>query len=281
MLRCLIDGNSIRATSRIAGVAINSVIRLLVDAGRICSQYQHETMQDLTCTRLEIDEIWSFIYAKEKNVRRAVSPPPEAGDAWTWTAICADTKLVPTWLIGDRSAATAFPFMQDLATRLRNRVQFTTDGHRAYLTAVRGAFGGDVDYAMLIKVYGGDSGATGAAHRRYSPGQYNGSERKVVSGSPDHDLISTSYAERNNLTMRMSMRRFTRLTNAFSKKLPNHAAQVALHFFNYNCRKHTTIKTTPAMAAGIEDRVWSVEDLVRLIDDRTPKPGPRGPYKVS
>ena len=279
IIRCLVDGMSIRGTSRITGTSINSVVKLLVDAGHICYDYQYEHLQNLPCKRFEVDEVWSFVYAKEKNVAGAKTPPEHAGDVWTWTAICADTKLIPAWLIGDRSSDTGEPFMVDLASRMNHRIQITSDGHKAYRSSVARAFGREVDYAMLVKTYG-NQGADGGAHRRYSPGTFNGSERIVVSGAPKLDKISTSYAERSNLTLRMSMRRFTRLTNAFSKKLANHHAMVALFMMYYNySRKHATLKTTPAVAAGVTDREWSVEDIVKLIDERTPKPGPRGPYK--
>ena len=268
------------AITRTVGVSKNTVAKLLVDAGNAFSDYQDQALRDLPCTRVEVDELWSFIYAKKKNVARAKSAPPEAGDVWTWMAICADTKLVPSWRVGDRTAATGLDFMDDLRKRLRNRVQLTTDGHKPYLIAVREAFGGDVDYAMLIKQYGSDGGGDGAAHRRYSPGEMNGSERIIVSGSPNLDKISTSYAERQNLTVRMSLRRFTRLTNAFSKKLENHAHSVAIHYMHYNfCRKHKTLKMTPAMAAGVADRQWTIDDLVTVLEDYLPKPGKRGPYK--
>ena len=271
---------SIRGTSRITGTAIgNSVAKLLVDAGHICYDYQYEHLRNLPCTRFEVDEVWSFVYAKEKNVAGAKAAPEHAGDVWTWTAICADTKLIPAWQIGDRSSDTAIPFMLDLASRMSHRIQLTSDGHKAYRSAVERAFGREVDYAMLVKMYG-NQGADGGAHRRYSPGTFNGSERIVVSGAPKLDKISTSYAERSNLTLRMSMRRFTRLTNAFSKKLANHHAMVALFMMYYNySRKHATLKTTPAVAAGATDRMWTVEDIVKLIDERTPQSGPRGPYK--
>ena len=213
---------------------------------------------------------------------RAKSAPPEAGDVWTWTAICADTKIIPSWRVGDRSSATAVDFMDDLRKRLRNRVQLSSDGHKPYLIAVEEAFGGDVDYAMIVKEYGpGDESGSKQAHRRYSPGTVNGVEKIVVVGSPNLDLISTSYAERSNLTLRMSMRRFTRLTNGFSKKLRNHALMMALFTAYYNfCRPHKTlgrIHTTPAMAAGLTDRVWRLEDLVAIIDERTPAPAKPGP----
>lgn len=268
------------AITRTAGVSKNTVAKLLVDAGNAFSQYQDRELRNLNCTRLEVDELWSFIYAKNKNVARAKNAPPEAGDVWTWLAICADTKLVPSWMIGDRTSATGLAFMDDLRQRLINRVQITTDGHRPYLVAVREAFGEDVDYAMLVKVYGGDSKGDGPAHRRYSPGQMNGSERIIVSGSPNLDKISTSYAERQNLSVRMSLRRFTRLTNAFSKKLANHVHAVAIYYMWYNFgRRHQTLKMTPAMAAGITDRQWTIDDLVDVLEAYLPKPGKRGPYK--
>ena len=280
IIRLMVEGMSMAAITRTAEVSKNTVAKLLVDAGNAFNAYQDRALRDLPCTRLEVDELWSFIYAKNKNVARAKSAPPEAGDVWTWIAICADTKLVPTWRIGDRTSATGLEFMDDLRIRLRNRVQLTTDGHRPYLVAVREAFGKDIDYAMLIKVYGSDSKGDGPAHRRYSPGRINGSERLIVSGSPNLDKISTSYAERQNLTVRMSTRRFTRLTNAFSKKLDNHAHAVSIYYMWYNFgRKHQTLKKTPAMAAGVTDRQWTVEDLVDVLDAYLPKPGPRGPYK--
>ena len=280
ILRCLVDGQSIRGTARIAGVAINSVVKLLLEAGKIAGKDQDDRLRNLSCTRLEVDEIWSFVYAKQKNVERAKGAPAEAGDVWTWTAICADTKLVPSWRIGDRSAATGVDFMDDLRKRLRNRVQLTSDGHRPYLIAVEEAFGGDVDYAMLIKEYGPGDDDAKQAHRRYSHGTVNGVERIIVQGSLNLDLISTSYVERNNLTMRMSMRRFTRLTNAFSKKLENHAAQVALHFWYYNfCRKHQTLKTTPAVAAGVTRHAMDLVDLVNRMDAEAPKPNRPKTYR--
>ena len=279
VIRCLVEGQSIRATARTAEVSKNTVVKLLVDVGKACADYQHEALYDLPCRRIEVDEIWSFVYAKEKNVRRAKAAPPEAGDMWTWTAICADTKLVPTWRVGDRSGATAIDLMDDLRSRLANRVQLTTDGHRAYLGAVEGAFGGDVDYAMLIKLYDElDKGKTSA--RRYSPGECAGIIKREIEGNLDPADISTSYVERQNLTMRMSIRRFTRLTNVFSKKIENHTHSVALHFMHYNfCRVHQSLGMTPAMAAGVTTRVWVIEDIIRLVEAADTKPGPRGPYK--
>jgi len=279
ILKCLVEGMSIRATSRVTGAAKGTIIRLLADAGRACAEFhQDEAIRNLKCSRIEVDEIWEFVYAKEKNVSRAISAPEEAGDVWTWVAICADSKLVPSWRIGDRTSATGIEFMDDLRGRLANRVQLTSDGHKAYLRAVEGAFGGDVDYAMLVKMYGKTEGE--GTERRYSPAECIGTRRKVIEGKPNKALISTSYAERQNLTMRMSMRRFTKLTNAFSKRIENHAHAVALHFMHYNfCRIHKTLGVTPAMEAGVTDRLWEVSDIVRLIEQATPPPGPRGPYK--
>ena len=277
VLKCLVEGMSIRATCRVAEVAKATVMKLLVAAGEVCADYQDRALRELPCRRVQADEIWSFIYAKEKNVQRAKSAPLDVGDVWTWVALCADTKLIPTWRIGDRSSITAIDLMDDLRARLAHRVQLTTDGHAAYFEAVEGAFGGDVDYAQLIKLYG----ATGKDdERRYSPAECIGIKTKVVEGNPDRRHISTSFVERQNLTMRMSMRRFTRLTNAFSKKLENHAHAVALHVMHYNfCRLHQTIKVTPAMEAGVTNQLWEIGDIVRLIDDATPPPGPRGPYR--
>ena len=279
VLKCLLDGVSILGTVRIAGVAKKTVSSLLVQAGKVCAEYQDQALRDLPCRRLQCDEIWSFVYAKEKNVPRAKAAPEGAGDVWTWTAICADTKLVPSWRVGDRSGMTAIDLMDDLRNRLSNRAQITTDGHRAYLEAIEGAFGGDVDYAMLIKLYGA-GGSSRNPETRYSPSECIGIHKERIEGNPDPEHISTSYVERQNLTMRMSIRRFTRLTNAFSKKLENHAHHVALHFMYYNfCRIHQTLKVTPAMAAGVTDKLWEIGDIVRLIEEAAPKPKPRGPYK--
>lgn len=278
IIKCLVEGMSIRSTSRIADVSRNTVTKLLVDAGKVCSEYQDRVLRNLPCTRIEVDEIWSFIYAKDKNVPTAKNPPRSAGDVWTWTAICANTKLVPTWRLGDRSSATAIEFMDDLRSRLDNRVQLTSDGHKSYLEAVEGAFGGDVDYAQLVKIYGGSADLK--SESRYSPGKYNGILRNVIEGKPNPDNISTSYVERQNLTMRMSMRRFTRLTNAFSKKMENHAHAVALHFMHYNfCRIHQTLQVTPAMEAGVTNRLWDVSDIVKMVEDAQPTPNRPKTYK--
>ena len=270
ILRCLVEGMSVRSTARTADVSKNTVIKLLVDAGKACSTYQDRTLRDLPCKRIQVDEIWSFVYAKQGNLPKAKQAPKDAGDVWTWTAICADTKLVPSWAIGDRSSETAIEFMDDLRARMADRVQLTSDGHKAYLEAVEGAFGGDIDYAMLVKLYGSDGGVS--PEKRYSPAECTGTRKLKVSGKPDVAHISTSYVERNNLTMRMSMRRFTRLTNAFSKKVENHAHSVSLHFMYYNfCRQHKSLEgITPAMAAGVTDHLWEIEDIVRLVNEARP-----------
>ena len=278
VLTLLVEGNSLRATARIADVSYNTVCKLFSDAGRVCADYQDKALRNLPCKRLQLDEIWSFVYAKAKNVESAKKAPQDAGDAWTWVAICADSKLVPSWRIGDRSTETAKAFVSDLASRLRNRVQITTDGHKPYIEAIEGAFGADVDYSMLVKVYG-ETGVTGP-ERKYSPGICNGAIKHRIEGKPDPKYVSTSFAERQNLTMRMSIRRFTRLTNAFSKKLENHALSVALHYMHYNfCRIHKTLRVTPAMAAGVTDRVWDMNDVAALIAAQEAPIEKRGPYK--
>ena len=272
VLTLLVEGNSLRATSRIADVSYNTVCKLFADAG----QYQDKALRDLPCKRLQLDEIWSFVYAKQKNVATAKSAPDQAGDAWTWVAIDAETKLVPSWRVGDRSSETATDFVSDLASRLRNRVQITTDGHKSYLEAIEGAFGGDVDYAMLVKVYG----ASPEGEKRYSPAECIGSHKHRIKGNPDKRHVSTSFVERQNLTMRMSIRRFTRLTNAFSKKLENHTLSVALHYFHYNfCRIHKALRITPAMAAKVTNRLWDMNDLAALIAAQEAPAAKRGPYK--
>jgi IS1 family transposase len=227
--------------------------------------------------RVQCDEIWSFTYAKQKNVETAKAAPDEVGDTWTWTALDADSKLILSWLVGGRDGGYAAQFMNDVAARLANRVQLTTDGHKAYLEAVEGAFGADVDYAMLVKLYGA---APEAAKGRYSPAECVGARKEPIEGAPDRKHISTSFVERQNLTMRMHMRRFTRLTNGFSKKVENHVHMVALYTVWYNFVKmHKTLKMSPAMAAGVSKSLWSMEDVVALVDAAAPKPGPRGPYK--
>jgi IS1 family transposase len=265
IVRCLVEGNSIRATVRMTGVAKNTVVKLLLDLGAVCEQYQDDHLRNLPCRRVQCDEIWSFMYTKQKKVKEE-QMAKGAGDIWTWTAIDADTKLVPCWMVGERDLGTATKFIGDLASRLRYRVQLTTDGHKPHLNAIEDAFGSDIDYAPLIKVYG----ASGEAQTRYSPSQCIGIECKAVTGNPDPAHISTSFVQRQDLTMRMSIRRFTRLTNAFSKKLENHMAAIALHFMYYNfCRVHQTLRVTPAMEAGVADHVWSVEEVVALLEPKS------------
>lgn len=263
ILHCLVEGNSMRATSRMCDVSINTVTKLLVDVGSACLKYQDEAMRDLPCTRIQCDEIWSFCSMKEKNVPKDHKGEPGYGDVWTWTAICADTKLVPSFMVGKRYAEYAQWFIQDLSHRLRQRVQLTTDGHKAYLEAVDRAFGTEIDYAMLVKLYGPAEGNQN--ERRYSQGACCGSIKGTVCGEPDAKYISTSYVERQNLTMRMGMRRFTRLTNGFSKKIQNLECAVALHFMHYNFgRIHKSLRVTPAMEAGIADHIWSLEEIAAL-----------------
>ncbi len=278
ILHLLCEGMSIRAITRTTGASKNTVSKLLNDAGVICAHYQDETLRNLTCKRVQVDEIWSFVYAKQKNVEGAKSAPAEAGDVWTWTAIDADTKLVMSWLVGSRDGEAAKVFVDDVASRLANRVQLTSDGHKPYLEAIESAFGADIDYAMLQKVYGTPT----EGQKRYSPPECIGITTKVIEGKPDPKHISTSYVERQNLTMRMHMRRFTRLTNAFSKKVEAHANAVALHFMYYNfCRIHKTLRVTPAMAAGVTSKLWDVKDIVALIEAKEAVEAPkvRGPYK--
>ncbi len=265
ILRVLVEGNSIRATVRITGAAKNTVAKLLVDVGSACLDYQDQAPRDLSCKRIQCDEIWSFCYAKEKNVPKDKKGQFGYGDVWTWTAICADSKLVPCWMLGRRDSVAAEEFMLNLSSRLKHRVQLTTDGLRSYLEAVEGAFGLDIDYAVLVKLYG----AVPEGEKRYSPSKCIGAKRGMVAGAPDKDHISTSYVERQNLTMRMSMRRFTRLTNAFSKKLENLAHAVSLHFMYYNFgRIHQSLRVTPAMETGISDHVWSLEEIADLTDSK-------------
>lgn len=258
----LVEGNSLRATSRLADVSINTVTKLLVDLGTACQEYHDKHVRNIVAKRVQCDEIWSFIYAKDKNLPDELRGKYGTGSIWTWVAIDSDSKLAISWLVGNRDAEYASIFMKDVADRLRTRVQLTTDGLRAYLEAVEGAFGADVDYAQLIKLYGksleGDT--------RYSPPECIGVEKMPIVGSPRARYISTSYIERQNLTMRMNMRRFTRLTNGFSKKVENHAHAIALHFMYYNfVRIHKTLRVTPAMAAGIENHLWTTQDLAQLI----------------
>lgn len=263
IIGCLVEGNSLRATARMTDTAINTVVKLLIDVGKACAEYQNQTLRNLPCKRLQCDEIWVFCYAKQKNVPEDKQGQFGYGDVWTWTAICADTKIVPSWLVGNRDIETASIFMEDLASRLAHRVQLTTDGLKVYMDAVDNAFGIDIDYAMLVKMYGESTEAK--VQKRYSPAKFTGSRKEAMTGNPDRKHISTSYAERQNLTMRMSMRRFTRLTNAFSKKVENLAHAVSLHFMFYNFgRIHKSLRVTPAMEAGISDHVWSLEEIAGL-----------------
>jgi IS1 family transposase len=262
IVAALVEGCSIRSTVRMTGASKNTIAKLLVELGAACSEYMDRTLRNLTCQRVQVDEIWSFVYAKQKNAK------PEhfvgggyAGDIWTWVAIDAQTKLVCSWMVGQRDPGTARDFMQDLSARLANRVQLTSDGLKTYLAAVDKAFGDGIDYAMLVKIYGDSS----EGQKRYSPAECIGCDKRTIKGNPDQNHISTSYIERQNLTMRMSIRRFTRLTNAFSKKVENHVAAIAIHYMHYNfCRIHQTLRITPAMAAGITDHVWSLGKIISL-----------------
>ena len=259
----LAKGSSLRAASRLADVSINTVTKLLLDVGAACEKYQDDTLRNLKSRRIQCDEIWAFVYAKAKNLPEKYKGAVGYGDVWTWTALDADTKLVPSWAVGRRDGFTAQAFIRDLADRLATRVQVTTDGHKVYLEAIEGAFGNAIDYAMLVKTYEGDSGAKAPAER---PAVCTGEFKQRITGAPDPDYISTSFVERQNLTMRMSMRRFTRLTNAFSKKVDNHKAAVALHLMHYNfARIHKTLRVTPAMEAGVADHVWGLDEIARLV----------------
>lgn len=271
IIRALVEGNSIRSTSRMTGFAQNTIMKLLVELGDAATEYQNRTLRNLTSTHIECDEIWAFCHAKQKNLPEQHAGKVGYGDVWTWTSIDADTKLIPAWLVGTREADDAYAFIADLGSRLANRVQLTTDGHLGYLTAIEREFGRDVDYAMLIKTYGSDGLGEVPQARKYSPQVVSSQEVRVVQGNPDPDRISTSYIERSNLTLRMSSRRFTRLTNAFSKKIRNHAAAVALHHMHYNfARPHRSLANpyprTPAMAAGVSDHIWTCEEIAALLD---------------
>ena len=263
VLAALCEGNSIRSTSRMTGVVKNSIVKILAKVGEWCERYQHHAMKNLTCKTLQVDEIWSIVYSKAKNVPADKQGEFGVGDVWTFTAIDADTKIIPTWLVSTRDACSATDFMKDLASRLANRVQLTTDGHRMHLVATEAAFGGDIDYSMLVKMY---SKGGGEAENRYSPGECCGAKKTSIVGHPDKELVSTSYVERANLSMRMGMRRFTRLTNAFSKKLENHQHALALYFFHYNfIRRHQTLRMPPALKAKVSDHVWTLDELVEKV----------------
>ena len=277
ILSMLCEGSSMRSVSRVVDVSYNTVAKLLVAAGEACWLYHDQTVRNVKAARIQCDEIWSFCYAKQANVATAKAAPEEAGDVWTWTALDADSKLIVSYLIGGRDSAYARAFINDVVKRLANRVQLTTDGHKTYLEAVERAFGADIDYAQLVKLYGA---APDSAKGRYSPAECIGTRKRRVEGKPAIGNVSTSFVERQNLTMRMQMRRFTRLTNAFSKKIDNHIHMLSLYFLHYNfCRMHKTVRMSPAMAAGVSDTLQDMEWIVSLIDARAPKPGPRGPYK--
>lgn len=268
IIGCLVEGNSIRATVRMTGAAKNTIVKLLSDLGEACAEYQDGVFQELPCKVLEADEIWSYCYAKQKNVPEQFKGTPGYGDVWTFTAICADTKLVPSWLVGERTKYDAAYFLEDLAGRMAGRIQLSTDGHHMYDSSVRQAFGVDVDWAVIQKNYASDPSQAGG---KYSPAVCIGTKRRPMKGEPDPARISTSYVERQNLTMRMGMRRFTRLTNGFSRKVENLAHAVSLHFMHYNfSRPHQSLKEryprTPAMAAGVADHIWSLEEIAALLD---------------
>lgn len=278
ILALLVEGNSMRAITRLVGCSINTVTALLIDVGQACSEYQDKAMRNLPCKRIQCDEIWSFCYSKEKNVSAEDKGVLGHGDVYTWTSICPDTKLVPSFMVGKRDAEYAHAFIQDLASRLANRVQLTTDGHKPYIEAVEGAFGGEIDYAMLVKHYS-NPGEAQQAQKRYSPSEFVSAEKRRISGDPDVKKVSTSHVERQNLTMRMGMRRFTRLTNGFSKKIENLEHAVALHFMYYNFgRIHKTLRVTPAMEAGISDHVWTLEEIAALVPELVATK--RGSYKT-
>jgi IS1 family transposase len=261
VIGALVEGNSIRATVRMTGVAKNTIAKLQLELGAASSAFMDKALRNLPCKRIQCDETWSFVGAKQKNVPLEKLGQFGIGDVWTWVAMDADTKLICSWLVGKRDAECATEILTDLASRLANRVQLTTDGHRAYLAAVESAFGSDIDYSMLVKLYG----SAQENEARYSPGECIGCKRERVIGNPDYQHVSTSYIERQNLTMRMSIRRFTRLTNAFSKKIENHIAAIAIHYMHYNfCRIHQSLRITPAMAAGVSDHVWEIEELLEL-----------------
>ncbi len=263
IIGCLVEGNSIRATVRITGVSKNTITKLLIDLGEACAGYQDRELRNLPCKTLQVDEIWAYCYSKQKNVPQEHIGTFGYGDVWTWTALCADTKLVPSWLVGERTTEDARCLMADLKNRLANRVQLTTDGHQSYVAAVGLTFGNEIDWAQMQKLYA----ANGGGERRYRPAVCTGTKTRVLKGAPDLSKVSTSYVERQNLTMRMGMRRFTRLTNGFSKKVENLAHAVSLHYMHYNFgRVHQTIECTPAMAAGVADHRWTHQEIAGLLD---------------
>jgi IS1 family transposase len=258
------EGLSLRTMTRLTGVSRTTLIKLLEDAGKAFSEYQDKALVNLSCKRIQVDEAWAFCYAKQKNVPTAKAAPEGAGDIWTWVGIDADTKLVASWYVGARDSEAAMLFMDDLAPRLASRVQLTSDGHRPYLEAIEGAFGADIDYAMLVKIYGQSS----EGQRRYSPAVCTGARKFRIEGNPDPKHVSTSFVERQNLNIRMGNRRMTRLTNAFSKKAENHAHMMAIYFMHYNfVRIHQTLKVTPAMAAGVTSKLWEMSDMVKVLEN--------------
>ncbi len=262
VVKALVEGVGINAITRMTDVSKNTILKLLGDLGNACAVYQDKALRDLPCKRIECDEIWSFVFAKQKNVKAELRDTFGYGDVYTWVSICADSKLVPCWYVGRRDGQCAMEFIKDLASRLRYRVQLTTDGHKAYLNAVEETFGSDIDYAMLVKIYGGEQ-----LEVRYSPAEFVSAQKQRIVGNPDQELVSTAYIERQNLSMRMSMRRFTRLTNAHSKKIENHLHAISLHYMVYNFVKiHSTLRCSPAMAAGVSKTLWSIEDVVALLD---------------
>jgi len=282
ILQLLCEGMSIRAVTRVTGVSKNTVAKLLNDAGSALAAYQDKVFRNLSCENVQVDEIWSFCYAKAKNVATAKAAPEGAGDVWTWTAIDADTKLVFSVMVGGRDEEIAEDFLRDVHDRLNGeRVQISSDGYQVYKRAMRRTFGESVDYGQVVKVYGGGASGSASGGGKYSPAGLVRAEYKPVSGDPDPFKISTSYVERQNLTMRMHMRRFTRLTNAFSKKIENHVHAISLHFAYYNfVRVHKTLRMSPAMAAGVTDKLWDMSDLVAIVEAAEQAPGKRGPYKT-
>ncbi|HLN85705.1 MAG TPA: IS1 family transposase [Candidatus Limnocylindrales bacterium] len=277
ILSMLCEGSSMRAITRVTGVSLNTVTKLLIDAGKACDAYHDEHVRGVKATRIQCDEVWAFCYSKQKNVASAKAAPEGAGDVWTWTALEAGSKLLVSYMVGGRDSEYAMALMDDLRGRLATRVQLTTDGHKAYLNAVEEAFGDDIDYAMLVKMYGD---APEAFKGRYSPAECIGAKKERVTGKPDPKHVSTSYVERSNFSIRMHMRRFTRLTNAHSKKLENHGWAVALHVTFYNfVRIHSTLRMSPAMAAGVSDRLWEMSDIVALIDARAEAPKRPATYR--
>lgn len=264
IISMLVEGASLRSTSRVCDVSINTVTKLLVDVGRACERFHDENVRGLEVKRLQCDEIWSFVYSKQKNVPDGMEGA--AGDVWTWTALDSDTKMMVSWFVGSRDAQAAYEFLSDVRSRVMTRMQMTSDGHSAYIPAVDAVFGQYIDFAQLVKIYGAPVGGQGH-ERKYSPAECTGTRTVAITGRPDHEHVSTSHVERQNLTMRMSMRRFTRLTNAFSKKVENHCYAIALHFVHYNfCRQHKTLRVTPAMEAGLAQDFMSIADVVGLVD---------------